>query len=146
VSNIRIVSIGANFFTIAWDAPQNRHFEIETYEVLYNADGSTSENMSFGYTKQPNVTLDNLLQQTKYAFKVSDVLPSFRCADVTKTCRKILTKSSESNVHADCKKKKREIPRVSVIFKRTASCNQRCNAAPVTIICSANESLACGTF
>jgi len=74
VANIRIVSIGANFIMLTWDPPQSRHFEIETYEVSYYADGSTSENMSFGFTKQPNITLDNLLQQTKYAFKVSNGL------------------------------------------------------------------------
>ena len=71
VANVRIVSIGANFIMLAWDPTQNRNFEIETYEVMYYADGSTSENQSSGITKQPNITLDNLLQQTKYAFKVS---------------------------------------------------------------------------
>jgi hypothetical protein len=86
VANVRIVSIGANFITIAWDAPQNRHFEIETYEVLYNADGSTSENMSFGYTKQPNITLDSLLQQTKYAFKVSDAILAAVDKTVVRLC------------------------------------------------------------
>lgn len=76
VHNVRVVSIGANYMTIVWDTPASWRFDgIDSYEVSYYAEGS--ENMSFEFTKQMNVTLDNLLQQTKYAFKVSLVYIQF---------------------------------------------------------------------
>ena len=69
VSNLRVISIGAHYIILAWDPQRDVNMNVEAYDVSYSTEGS-SENASAVYTRQPNVTFQNLLQQTKYAFKV----------------------------------------------------------------------------
>jgi len=72
VRNIRFVNIGANFISLSWDVAQESHANVDiTYDVTYYAEDSAAENASVVITRHPNITLDGLLPQTKYAFRAS---------------------------------------------------------------------------
>jgi len=77
VRNIRFINIGANLISLVWDVAQDTHVSSDvTYDVTYYAEDSAPENASVVITRHPNVTLDGLLPQTKYAFRAS----TFLCA------------------------------------------------------------------
>jgi len=76
VRNLRFVNIGTHFVVLAWDvAAQDTHAVVThdvTYDVTYfAAEDSAPENASLVVTRHPNITLDGLLPQTKYAFRAS---------------------------------------------------------------------------
>jgi len=72
VKNIRFVNIGTHFISLAWDVAQDSHISSDvTYDVAYYAEDSAPENASVVISRYPNVTLDTLLSQTKYAFRAS---------------------------------------------------------------------------
>jgi len=72
VRNIRIVNIGSDFISLLWDVAQETRTNVDvTYHVTYYAEVSATENASVVITKHPNITLDGLLSQTKYAFRAS---------------------------------------------------------------------------
>jgi len=72
VRNIRFVNIGTHFISLAWDVAQDVHVSHDvTYDVTYFAQDSAPENASVVVTRHPNITLDGLLPQTKYAFRAS---------------------------------------------------------------------------
>jgi len=68
VKNIRFVNIGSNLISLLWDVAQDSGAEV-TYDVTYYTEDSEPENATMLMTRHPNVTLDGLLPQTKYAFK-----------------------------------------------------------------------------
>jgi len=75
VRNIRFINIGANFISIVWDVAKETHADSDvTYDVIYYAEDSAAENASAVVTRNPNITLDRLLPQTKYAFRASRFL------------------------------------------------------------------------
>ena len=75
VRNIRFINIGASFISLSWDVAQESHANVDvTYDVTYYAQDSAAENASVIITKYPNITLDGLLPQTKYAFRASRFL------------------------------------------------------------------------
>ena len=78
VRNIRFVNIGAHFISLVWDVAEDAHVSSDvSYDVTYyDAEDSAPENASVVITRHPNVTLDDLLPQTKYAFRAS----TFMCA------------------------------------------------------------------
>ena len=75
VRNIRFTNIGAHFISLAWDVAQDMHVSSDvSYDITYCAEDSAPDNASAVVTRHPNVTLDGLLPQTKYAFRASTVL------------------------------------------------------------------------
>jgi len=72
VKNIRFVNIGTHFISLAWDVAQDIHVSSDiTYDVTYYAEDAAPENASVVISRHPNITLDGLLPQTKYAFRAS---------------------------------------------------------------------------
>jgi len=72
VRNIRFVNIGTHFISLAWDVAQDTHVNNDvTYDVTYYTEDSAAENATLVITRHPNITLDALLPQTKYAFRAS---------------------------------------------------------------------------
>jgi len=101
VRNIRFVNIGANFISLVWDVAQESHANAEfTYDVTYYAEDSATENASLVVTRHPNITLDGLLSQTKYAFRASRFLcTTFSGREEKMKSEEKLTNVDNSNPH-----------------------------------------------
>jgi len=58
-----------------WDMAQDTHVSTDVmYDVTYYAEDLAPDNASLVITRHPNITLDGLLPQTKYAFRASTFL------------------------------------------------------------------------